>query len=42
MSHGRGIVETHIGANYKVGREADEPAILLIISGPGLSGDGPF
>ena len=40
MSHGRGIVETHIRADHEVRREADEPAILLVIGGPGLSGDG--
>ena len=40
MPHGRGVVETHIRANHKVGREADEPAILLVIGGPGLAGDG--
>src|SRR4029078_5138565 len=42
MSHGRGIVETKIHADHEVRREADEPAILLVIGGPGLAGDGPF
>ena len=42
MSHGRGIVETDIGADHEVRREADEPAILLVIGGPGLAGDRPL
>ena len=42
MSHGRGIVETHISADDEVGRKADEPAILLVIGGAGLARDGPF
>ena len=42
MTHGRGIVETHIDADHKVRREADEPAVLLVIGGSGLAGDRPL
>src|SRR5262249_43310996 len=39
MSHGRRIVETHINADDEVGGEADEPAILLVVSSTGLARD---
>ena len=39
VSHGRGIVETHINADDEVGREADEPAVLLVIGGARLARD---
>jgi hypothetical protein len=38
MSHGRRIVESHIHANYEVRREADKPAILLVIGGAEATG----
>ena len=41
MSERRRIVEADIDADHEVGREADEPGILLVVGGAGLARDRP-
>src|SRR6476620_8947201 len=41
MAEWRGIVEADEYADREVGREADEPGILLVIGGAGLASDLP-
>ncbi len=34
----RRLVEAHVEAGHEVGREADEPGVLLVVGGAGLAG----